>query len=63
MLGLAGGITLPALAIAATAWGNPDMTAILAVLALATSIGGEMAERYLFFTAVVRPRMTGGLLP
>jgi Fe-S-cluster-containing dehydrogenase component/DMSO reductase anchor subunit len=63
LLGLAGGIVLPALAVAASAWGNPGMAAAVAVLALATSIGGELAERYLFFTAVVRPRMTGGLLP
>jgi formate dehydrogenase iron-sulfur subunit len=63
LLGLAGGIVLPALAVAAAAWGNPETTAAVAVLALAASIGGELAERYLFFTAVVRPRMTGGLLP
>ncbi len=62
ILGLAGGVVLPALAVAASTWGMTGMTAALAVLALAVSIGGEMAERYLFFTAVVRPRMTGGLL-
>ena len=33
------------------------------ILALAASIGGETAERYLFFTAVVRPKMPGGLRP
>jgi Fe-S-cluster-containing dehydrogenase component/DMSO reductase anchor subunit len=62
-LGVAGGIVLPALAIAAAAWGNPGTTAAVATLAMAATIGGELAERYLFFTAVVRPRMTGGLLP
>jgi len=63
LLGLAGGGVLPALAITASAWGNTVMAAAVTVLALATSIGGELVERYLFFTAVVRPRMTGGLLP
>jgi formate dehydrogenase iron-sulfur subunit len=63
LLGLAGGVILPALAIAATAWGNPGTTAAVAILALAASIGAETAERYLFFTAVVRPKMPGGLLP
>ena len=42
---------------------SPGLTAAAAVLALAASIAGEMAERYLFFTAVVRPKMPGGLLP
>jgi formate dehydrogenase iron-sulfur subunit len=63
LLGLAGGIVLPALAIGASAWGDPEATAAVAVLALVASIGGEIAERYLFFAAVVRPKMPGGLLP
>jgi DMSO reductase anchor subunit len=63
LLGLTGGIVFPALAVAAAAWGNPGMAGVIAILSLATSFGGELAERYLFFTAVVRPRMTGGLLP
>ncbi len=63
LLGLTGGVMLPALAIATSAWGNPGTTAALALLALEASIGAETAERYLFFTAVVRPRMPGGLLP
>jgi formate dehydrogenase iron-sulfur subunit len=62
LLGLAGGIVLPAMAIASAAWGSPRVTAAAAILALATSIGAEMAERYLFFTAVVRATMPGGLL-
>jgi hypothetical protein len=37
-------------------------TATAALLALAASIAGEMAERYLFFTAVARPKIPGGLL-
>jgi DMSO reductase anchor subunit len=63
LLGLTGGVILPALVLAAAAWGNPSTTAAVAILALAASIGAETAERYLFFTAVVRPKMPGGLLP
>jgi DMSO reductase anchor subunit len=63
ILGLAGGVVLPAAAVAASSGGMLAMSATAAVLALITSIGGELAERHLFFTAVVRPRMTGGLLP
>lgn len=54
-LGLVGGVVLP-LAVAAgalptaAAWG-----------ALLTVLGSELAERYLFFAAVVRPKMPGGL--
>jgi len=35
--------------------------AAAAWLALAAVLGGELAERYLFFAAVVRPKMPGGL--
>jgi Fe-S-cluster-containing dehydrogenase component/DMSO reductase anchor subunit len=63
VLGLTGGVVLPLLTVAASAWGIPGTAAAGAGLALAASIGGELAERYLFFTAVVRPRMTEGLLP
>jgi formate dehydrogenase iron-sulfur subunit len=63
LLGLVGGIVLPGLVMAASGWGHPGPTAALAILGLSASIGAEVAERYLFFTAVVRPRMPGGLLP
>jgi Fe-S-cluster-containing dehydrogenase component/DMSO reductase anchor subunit len=63
LLGFVGGIVVPGLAMASTAWGHPGLTAALAILALAASIGAESIERYLFFTAVVRPKMPGGLLP
>ena len=63
LLGVAGGIVLPALAIAASAWAGSGTTAAVAILALAASIGAETAERYLFFAAVVRPKMPGGMLP
>jgi Fe-S-cluster-containing dehydrogenase component/DMSO reductase anchor subunit len=62
-LGLTGGVILPVFAIAASAWGSPGTTAAVAILALAASIGAEITERYLFFTAVVRPKMPGGPLP
>ena len=63
LLGVVGGVVLPALAVVAAATANPAVAAAAAVLALAASIAGEMAERYLFFTAVVRPKMPGGLMP
>ncbi len=62
-LGVVGGVVLPAAIVMGTAAANPRMTALAAVLALAASIAGEMAERYLFFTGVVRPRMPRGLMP
>jgi Fe-S-cluster-containing dehydrogenase component/DMSO reductase anchor subunit len=61
-LGVAGGGVLPALMLLAALWEVPVATAFLAILSLIASIGAETAERYLFFTAVVRPKMPGGLL-
>ncbi len=59
-LGIVGGILLP-IAWAAT---GPPMVAgagrVVAVLALVVAIAGELAERRLFFAAVVRPKMPGG---
>jgi Fe-S-cluster-containing dehydrogenase component/DMSO reductase anchor subunit len=63
VLGVVGGVALPALAALGAIAGSPYITASAAVLALAASVAGEMAERYLFFTAVVRPKMPGGLMP
>ncbi|SIO24747.1 nitrate reductase (quinol-dependent), transmembrane subunit [Singulisphaera sp. GP187] len=54
-LGLTGGVVLP-LALATGA-----VPAAAAWVALAAVLGGELAERYLFFAAVVRPKMPGGL--
>ena len=62
-LGLAGGLAMPALAAVAAASADPGSTAAAATLALAALVAGELTERYLFFTAVVRPKMPGGLLP
>ncbi len=58
-----GGVVLPALAVMGVATANPSAAAVAAVLALPASIAGEMVERYLFFTAVVKPQMPGGLMP
>jgi DMSO reductase anchor subunit len=53
---------MPVLAVVGAASADPGTTAAAAVLALAASIGGETVERYLFFTAVVKPKMPGGLM-
>ena len=63
LLGVVGGVVLPALAVMGVVTANPRASATAAVLALAASIAGETAERYLFFTAVVKPKMPGGLMP
>jgi Fe-S-cluster-containing dehydrogenase component/DMSO reductase anchor subunit len=62
-LGVVGGVALPALAAFAAVAHRPEVASVAAALALAASIAGEIAERYLFFTAVVRPKMPGGLMP
>lgn len=61
-LALAGGVILPAVAVLSTATGNLVASALGAALALTISIAAELAERYLFFTAVVRPGMPGRIL-
>lgn len=63
LLGVVGGVILPALAVMEVATANPGAAAADSVLALAVSIAGEMVERYLFFSAVVRLKMPGGLMP
>lgn len=62
-LGVVGGVVLPAAVVLCVAVSHPVAAAGAAVLALAASIAGETAERYLFFAAVVRPKMPGGLMP
>ena len=54
-LGLAGGVVLP---LALAAFGGSTAVAWIAFVVV---FAGEVAERYLFFTAVVRPKMPGGL--
>jgi Fe-S-cluster-containing dehydrogenase component/DMSO reductase anchor subunit len=55
-LARAGGLLLPALAMAPGGAAAPA-----AALGLATLVAAELAERFLFFAAVVRPKMPGGL--
>jgi Fe-S-cluster-containing dehydrogenase component/DMSO reductase anchor subunit len=60
-LGVVGGVVLPAWAVLSASSAVTWIVAACAVLALAVSAAGEIAERYLFFTAVVSPRVPGGL--
>lgn len=53
VLGLLGGVALPLL--------TPGAGVVMASAAFLAVLGGEIAERYLFFSAVVRPKMPGGL--
>lgn len=61
VLGAIGGVALPLMMSTANADSTPGFlwgTALVSFLAL---LGGELVERYLFFTAVVRQKMPGGL--
>jgi DMSO reductase anchor subunit len=60
--GLLGGVILPLSFVEAASALSPPWRAACWALALAILLGGEVAERYLFFAAVVRPKMPGGLL-
>jgi len=60
-LGATGGLVLPALAVVGTVSGDRGAAVAAALLALAAAVGGELTERYLFFRAVTRPKMPGGL--
>jgi Fe-S-cluster-containing dehydrogenase component/DMSO reductase anchor subunit len=63
LLGVVGGVVLPTLAMVGALASDTATAAAAAGLAMAASLSGELAERYLFFTAVVRPKMPGRLLP
>ncbi|MGP0064080.1 MAG: DmsC/YnfH family molybdoenzyme membrane anchor subunit [Isosphaeraceae bacterium] len=63
LFGVVGGVVLPAAAVLGATWASPGATAVAAALALVFSISGELIERYLFFTAVVKPKMPGGAMP
>jgi Fe-S-cluster-containing dehydrogenase component/DMSO reductase anchor subunit len=60
-LGVAGGLVLPGLVVVGAVSGDRGVAAAAALLVLAASIGGELIERSLFFQAVTRPKMPGGL--
>jgi DMSO reductase anchor subunit len=62
-IGMIGGVLLPVLLIAVAASGSDDPRDVVLSVALtiifAACLVGELLERYLFFTAVVAPRMPG----
>jgi DMSO reductase anchor subunit len=64
MLGMVGGIALPWFLMSRTANSADDMGAawflgLVSVLVVVVMAAGELIERYLFFTAVVAPKMPG----
>src|SRR5690606_20938653 len=58
-LSLAGGVVIPCLMMIAPALRQPTPALVLACLALLLLAVGEVCERYLFFAAVVAPKMPG----
>lgn len=60
VLGVLGGIAMPALVMVGAITGRPSGVALASLAALVLSIGGELTERALFFKAVARPKMPGG---
>jgi Fe-S-cluster-containing dehydrogenase component/DMSO reductase anchor subunit len=58
-LGLLGGVLLPLLAIGTHTAGAAEFGILLVAVFLMT-LGSELLERYLFFTAVAAPKMPGG---
>jgi DMSO reductase anchor subunit len=60
-LGLVGGVVVPLLACTADERTSAGLAAFGAALSFVSLLTGEIAERYLFFTAVVRQKMPGGL--
>ena len=62
-LALVGGTLLPLLACLASSGprSTPAEFAILTVASFAMTLAAEFLERYLFFTAVIAPRMPGGV--
>lgn len=65
--GVLGGLVLPALLLADTflrsdGGGDSLFVCSLAVLTLGLTLAGELSERHLFFSAVVSPKMPGGVM-
>jgi DMSO reductase anchor subunit len=60
-LGVTGGVLLPALWMGLGRPMIPLVGQAVAMLALTVATAGELAERVLFFAAVVRPKMPGGV--
>jgi len=63
LLASVGGFLLPPLLSALWPILPSVACSVLAVVAFAALLAGEVAERFLFFAAVVKPKMPGGLLP
>ncbi|MGC1272316.1 MAG: DmsC/YnfH family molybdoenzyme membrane anchor subunit [Planctomycetaceae bacterium] len=61
VLGMVGGIALPLLLGTSDADSTPEFLLGASLVSFLALLGGELAERYLFFTAVVRQKMPGGL--
>ncbi|MEO6034597.1 MAG: hypothetical protein ABIQ35_05025 [Verrucomicrobiota bacterium] len=61
--GALGGIILPVPLLSFSQLLNPHFVSVLAVAAFVLCIVGELLERVLFFTAVVAPKMPGGISP
>jgi DMSO reductase anchor subunit len=61
--GITGGLVLPALLLSAREPMQGGLPIILAAGSFLTLLAGEFFERYLFFAAVVRRKMPGGLAP
>jgi DMSO reductase anchor subunit len=61
VLGLVGGLALPMLLVALGEAVPTVLRVEVAGVAFLAVLGGELAERALFFMAVVRPKMPGGL--
>jgi Fe-S-cluster-containing dehydrogenase component/DMSO reductase anchor subunit len=62
LLGGIGGIALPLILVGSSALSPSWPRAVLAVTSFLVVLGGELIERVLFFKAVVRPKMPGGVV-
>ena len=60
-LAVLGGLIVPGLLLTADAGTPPGLVVTGSAVGFLCLLGGELAERYLFFTAVVRQKMPGGL--
>lgn len=59
--GALGGIMIPSVLLALTHGSAIDFVPALSLASFALCLAGELLERHLFFTAVVAPKMPGGL--
>ena len=57
--GIFGGIVLPVIAMAAASGADQGALIAASALALTMSLVAELTERWLFFSAVVKPKMPG----